>query len=156
MSKCCFAWGWWVCQLDGSTISLASIRPFYIGMQDHQRGGAGMLDRRPAGTVKYFVIRNSVFLSGGTVIFQYPRKSTVKFGSTGTGTVVLQYRQKSSVKYRKTVYRLENTVTFRYRRKSTVKFGDTVHRQKWYREKSKYRQPFEKYRHFAIPSDLVP
>ena len=85
----------------GSTISLASIRPFYIGMQEHQRGGAGMLDRRPAGTVKYFVIRYSVFLSGGTVIFQYPQKSTAKFGSTGTGTVVLQYRQKSTVKYRK-------------------------------------------------------
>ena len=85
-------------------------------MQEHQRGGAGMLHRRPAGTtVKYFVIRNSVFLSGGTVIFQYPPKSTVKFGSTGTGTAVLQYRQKSTVKYRKTVYRLENTVTFRYR-----------------------------------------
>ena len=64
-------------------------------MQEHQRGGAGMLDRRPAGTVKYFVIRNYVFLSGGTVIFQYPQKSTVKFGSTGTGTtVVLQYLQK--------------------------------------------------------------
>ena len=86
-------------------------------MQEHQRGGAGMLDRRPAGTVKFFVIRNSVFLSGGTVIFQYPPKRTVKFGSTGTGTVVLQYRQKSTVKYRKTVYRLENTVTFRYCRK---------------------------------------
>ena len=61
-------------------------------MQEHQRGGAGMLNRRPAGTVKYFVIRNSVFLSGGTVIFQYPQNSTVKFCSTGTATVVLQYR----------------------------------------------------------------
>ena len=69
--------------------------------------------------------------------------------STGTGTVIYQYRQKSIAKYRKTVYRLEKTVIFRYRRKSTVKFGDTVYRQKWYREKSKYRQPFEKYRHFS-------
>ena len=42
------------------------------------------------------------------------------------------------------------------RHQNTVKFGDTVYRQKWYRQKSKYRQPFKKYRCFAIPSDLVP
>ena len=146
-------------------------------MQEHHRGGAGILDRRPARycqeLFRYFEL---LFLSSGTVIFSTLPKRTVKFrvpgpvpsyfstakkvpsnlGSTGTGTVILQYRQKSTVKFRKTVYRLESTVTFRYRHKSTVKFSDTVYRQKWYREKSKYRQPFKKYRHFAIPSDLVP
>ena len=36
-------------------------------------------------------------------------------------------------------------------RLNTVIFGQTVYRRRRYRQKSKNRQPFKKYRHFAAP-----
>ena len=36
-------------------------------------------------------------------------------------------------------------------RRNTVIFGQTVYRRRRYRQKSKNRQPFKKYRHFAAP-----